>query len=456
MESPADPDALYRPFLPFSSWRDARINSALWDRYVERLQERREAADADAHKLTVRRSLVAAALNTGAIEGLHRAGRGLTMTVVEHALDWEKHVRDAEGPMAEAYVRAGLEAFDMALDLATKRTPEVGEAWVRRLHAVACAPQETVQVHARVGDDVIEQRQPLAHGSYKTAPNHVLLPDGSVHPYCPVGEVPVEMHRLVEELKSQEFQGAHPILQAAFAHHTLAYVHPFQDGNGRVARAFASVFLLRAASIPLLVYDDQQADYFAALAAADDGRQQALIDFIQDRALDLMAVAADLLGVPEGTKYRPSVIRPADRMPPAQVVAAHRLEEVLDREFRIAVNAVETGKGITIEYTTMGYTLGARDPDGRRTVSDTFPYAVIKAEEFGINVGRWLPVFVSELGDAPLQLAVRVNAGDDVAEFRVQDVYPEVKAIAEQRVRAFVRRVVHELVGEAQAELNWR
>jgi len=103
------------------------------------------------------------------------------------------------------------------------------------------------------------------------------------------------MSRLVEQLRGDRFAPAHPVLQAAYAHHALTVVHPFADGNGRVARALASLFLLRTARIPLLVYSDQRADYYPALRAADVGRPQPFADFVADRGLDLLALMTEWL-----------------------------------------------------------------------------------------------------------------------------------------------------------------
>ena len=69
------------------------------------------------------------------------------------------------------------------------------------------------------------------------------------------------------------------VVAAAAAHHRLAWIHPFVDGNGRVARLFTDAYLARAeidghglwtASRGLARRRD---DYFAALAAADEARR---------------------------------------------------------------------------------------------------------------------------------------------------------------------------------------
>ena len=47
----------------------------------------------------------------------------------------------------------------------------------------------------------------------------------------------------------------HPAVQAAYAHYALTAIHPFADGNGRLARTVASVFLMRSAGVPLFLVE---------------------------------------------------------------------------------------------------------------------------------------------------------------------------------------------------------
>jgi Fic family protein len=128
---------------------------------------------------------------------------------------------------------------------ATRRLP-ITEAWLRALQAEVCGAQATYETLTDAG----KQQQRLPHGEYKTSPNNVTQQDGTIHWYASVHDVPAEMHRLVTEMGSNAFQDAHAAVQAAFAHHALTAVHPFADGNGRTARALASVFLYRSAGVP--------------------------------------------------------------------------------------------------------------------------------------------------------------------------------------------------------------
>src|SRR5207249_9068589 len=44
-------------------------------------------------------------------------------------------------------------------------------------------------------------------------------------------------------LNSKDNEDMHPVLKAGIVHYVLAFIHPFIDGNGRTARAFATLVL---------------------------------------------------------------------------------------------------------------------------------------------------------------------------------------------------------------------
>lgn len=72
-------------------------------------------------------------------------------------------------------------------------------------------------------------------------------------------------------------------------------MHPFSDGNGRGARVLASVYLLRAVSVPLVVFADQRALNLRALSETDSGDPEAFVDFVAERAVDTILLLAEAL-----------------------------------------------------------------------------------------------------------------------------------------------------------------
>lgn len=56
-------------------------------------------------------------------------------------------------------------------------------------------------------------------------------------------EVPYLVEDLVNWINSQESRDVHPVMKAGIVHYELARIHPFVDGNGRVARSVASLVM---------------------------------------------------------------------------------------------------------------------------------------------------------------------------------------------------------------------
>ena len=59
----------------------------------------------------------------------------------------------------------------------------------------------------------------------------------------PAAEVPYLMEDLVNWINLEESKQTHPIIKAGITHYEIARIHPFVDGNGRVARASANLLL---------------------------------------------------------------------------------------------------------------------------------------------------------------------------------------------------------------------
>lgn len=93
----------------------------------------------------------------------------------------------------------------------------------------------------------------------------------------PAIEVPFLMRQFVYWLNRNSFSEVHPVLKAGIAHHELARIHPFIDGNGRVARALATLILflggydIRQFFSLEEYYDRDAASYYENLKKASEG-----------------------------------------------------------------------------------------------------------------------------------------------------------------------------------------
>jgi prophage maintenance system killer protein len=117
----------------------------------------------------------------------------------------------------------------------------------------------------------------LRSGDYKVLANNPTRENGSLHEYCPPEQVASEMDRLVAMYARHVEKQVRPEVQAAWLHHAFTQIHPFQDGNGRVARAIATLVFLKAEYFPLVINRDDRQKYVESLESADSGDLQPLV-----------------------------------------------------------------------------------------------------------------------------------------------------------------------------------
>ena len=117
----------------------------------------------------------------------------------------------------------------------------------------------------------------LAKGKYKTLPNNPSIPGISLHQYCPPEHVASEMDNLISWHLDHIASGVPVEVETAWLHHRFAQIHPFQDGNGRIARALASLVFIRERYFPLLITRETRAEYIDALGNADNGNLVPLV-----------------------------------------------------------------------------------------------------------------------------------------------------------------------------------
>jgi len=90
--------------------------------------------------------------------------------------------------------------------------------------------------------------------------------------------------RLIDVLISNMKKG-NPIEEAALLHHRLVEIHPFTDGNGRVARLLTNLYLMREGYPPIVLKKEDRKKYYGSLRSADGGNLKPFTEFIA-RAVD--------------------------------------------------------------------------------------------------------------------------------------------------------------------------
>ena len=222
------------------------------------------------------------AIETGQIEGLYQFDRGLTITLIENGIT-ESRIPANSSHMSPEQVAAILRDHITALEgLFTfiKGERQLSKSYIHELHQALLRNQTTHVVYAEVTKTLFEKE--LITGKYKEEPNNPTRPDGSVLDFCPWEQVDAEMDQLMHFYREHE-NGKVPVeIQAAWLHHAFTHIHPYPDGNGRVARALATLVLVKGGLMPLVVpTTEKHRVYIPALEQADTHDYSALVAAIR-------------------------------------------------------------------------------------------------------------------------------------------------------------------------------
>ena len=148
-----------------------------------------------------------------------------------------------------------------------------GEGILKQLHKLT--------VEGIVADDQV--------GSYRSV--GVVLRDvlngDVVHRPRPGIEVPYQMEDFFAWLGGAAAADLHPVIKAGIVHYAVVHIHPFSEGNGRVARAMATLVLINEGyDIRRLFsleeyYDKNVASYYYALKSADNSPDHDLTPWLE-------------------------------------------------------------------------------------------------------------------------------------------------------------------------------
>jgi len=107
-------------------------------------------------------------------------------------------------------------------------------------------------------------------GEYKSRPNHVRTASGEIFQYAIVEETPAMMKDLVDwfnlEIKNGELT---PLEIASLLHYRYIRIHPFEDGNGRIARLLVNYVLFRYDYPMVIIQTKDKNNYLRALNRCD-------------------------------------------------------------------------------------------------------------------------------------------------------------------------------------------
>lgn len=201
--------------------------------------------------------------------------------------------------------------------LATER--HMSEYFIKTLHQTLI--REDYNVRKELPDGSVATYTVHA-GQYKTRPNSVITATGERFEYASPEETPALMTDLIDWYNGAVDEGKLSALElASLFHYRYIRIHPFEDGNGRIARLLVNFILLRAGYPMIIVRSDDKDKYLSALNRCDvtvglnpsDGAHaeleqiQPFVNYISgclERALDIRIRAAKGESIEEDDDWR--------------------------------------------------------------------------------------------------------------------------------------------------------
>ncbi len=236
------------------------------------------------------RTLRKLAIETGIIERLYDIDWGLTLTLIAEGFARDV-VERASGKVDDhtlATLIAQRDSLELVVDF-VKQDRRLTPSFIKQLHHALTRTQAHYTAVDALGQAV---QRALPRGQWKQWPNHVVRPDGSLLEYCPPEHVDSEIDNLCSWYEELEARDLHALIKAAWLHHRFVQIHPFADGNGRVARALTLLVMQRHQYAPLVVDRFHRAAYVAALDRANDEDLSPLVQLFAN--LESAALAGEL------------------------------------------------------------------------------------------------------------------------------------------------------------------
>jgi len=155
------------------------------------------------------------------------------------------------------------------------------------------------EIHQIILVEPYDGKAGINPGQYKKQPNYLYSPEGERIDFEPPEEVPRLMNELVNWLnnhndppkrKKRQYD-LHPLVIATGFHAQFIKIHPFGDGNGRMARILTNLILMLCGYVPAIVRLEKRTDYYNALNASTLDSPEPLAEFIGEECIRSLEIA---------------------------------------------------------------------------------------------------------------------------------------------------------------------
>ncbi len=220
------------------------------------------------------------AIETGIVEKLYDLSEGITQTFIKEGFV-EAYIghddTNIEPRQLMAYLNDHFKALDFVFAV-VQNNRELTNSFIKELHAMLTKHQKTTPAVDSLGEEI---QMELKKGEFKKYPNNPRREDGTLYLYCPPEQVESEMEKLLS-IYEERVENTNPIVVSAWFHHAFTQIHPFQDGNGRMARLLSSLIWIKAGLFPLTVKRAEKSNYIRALEKADVDDPSKLVAFFSE------------------------------------------------------------------------------------------------------------------------------------------------------------------------------
>ena len=196
----------------------------------------------------------------------HIEGNTLTYGQTEILLLFGKVIGEADVRDVQEMTASNV-GLRMMTEEATLRDMPLTQNFIRILHKTLLREDYTVYRDLPGG---VQTSYVIHAGQYKTRPNSVITRYGDRFEYASPEETSDLMTDLVDWYNAAEQKGKlSPVELAAIFHYRYIRIHPFEDGNGRIARLMVNFILARHDYPMIVVRSRQKSEYLGALHQAD-------------------------------------------------------------------------------------------------------------------------------------------------------------------------------------------
>ncbi len=195
------------------------------------------------------------------------------------------HGLTAQGkPMKDHLETSGHDEAILMLEDVVRNNHPLTEHFIRELHVLILKKTDYKRSISSDGKNVLARK--INIGVYKTSPNHVKTATGETFYFASPEETPAKMQDLIDWYRKQkENQEVNPILLASQFHYKFIRIHPFDDGNGRIARLLMNFILMQFGYPPAIIKTQDKENYFSALRQADAGNSDPFISYISENVI---------------------------------------------------------------------------------------------------------------------------------------------------------------------------